>query len=206
MQESTSELWNLAWQLLQRGSADKKHRFSTATISTDHSYTLPDGIRVSAPRSRTVVLRKVDRTAGVLTAYTDHRSFKVDDLRQRSPYLSWCFWDPRSSVQVTALGEVTILDGPIARQRYLSLPKHSRKAYATRSAPGRIITDTPDDLPKDWDKLSQEETNYAAENFVILECRLLTVDVLQLGRNGHQRLRAQCIPGDDNWRLEAIVP
>ena len=201
---SDQSFFDQAWSLLRRGVVDKRHGFNIGTFTTLGTTT--DESPIQIPVSRTVVLRAVDMTAGTLNCYTDIRSQKVKHLLEH-PYASWCLWDKRSRIQVTAYGAVEIVHDDTARQRYLSLPKHSRKAYATHAAPGLTLAgDSSDGLPDNWEELDLQATDYAAEHFAILTTRLLSMDVLALSRDGHQRLRATRQKVGGTWLLKWVVP
>ena len=196
------EFWDKAWTLLRRGTVDKRHGFNTGTLSTLYHGGAVAGAAI--PKSRTVVLREVDARLGTMTCFTDRRSRKVAQLRG-VPYASWCFWDLRSKLQITGYGTVTMDTGEAARRRLLALPKHSRRAYATLSAPGSSLGAAQSGLPADWDSLELEQTDYAADNFTILTTTLLEMDILELGRS-HRRLNAARPTGSDDWALNWVVP
>ena len=190
-------VWNLGWKLLQIAQVNKKHRYATPVVTT----VSPAG----TPRSRTVVLRHADPAAGTLQLWTDRRSTKATHLTHK-PVLIWLFWDPRHQLQLSAHGPTHWLGDDVARKKFLSLPKHSRRAYATRAAPGAPLPHPADGLPPDWQDRSLPQTDYAAQNFGILETRLEFVELLQLSREGHRRLRAQRDPDQGEWRFEWMVP
>lgn len=201
--EDHTAFFERAWTLLRRGAVDKRHGFSLGTFTT----MAPAGSYLpSVPCSRTVVVRTVDSTTGTITCYTDVRSRKVDQLSS-NPNAAWCLWDKRSNMQISAYGPVTIAHDETTRQQYLSLPKHSRKAYATLTAPGTAVTTgSRNGLPEDWEDVDLKATDYGAEHFAVLTTHLLSMDILELGRHGHRRLKASrdTITGD--WSLTWVVP
>ena len=205
MNDFATELWSRTWQQLQRATVHKRHPFGVGTLITNHLYQFGENQQELAPRSRTVVLRRVDLAARELLAYTDVRSFKAKDILAGRNFVSWCFWNPKSNVQFTCVGVAKIITGPAARQRYMELPKHSRKAYATRSAPGSNQPTAGDGLPDDWENRECEETDYAAENFAFLTTTVLQAEILQLSREGHRRIRGQLLE-NGSWDLTNITP
>ncbi|NJC24760.1 PNPOx family protein [Neolewinella antarctica] len=205
-QTNNPDLWQSAWKLLARATVDKKHGFATGTLSTVAKETGADSLNSYVPKSRTVVLRKVDLTAGTLLAYTDARSAKINHLEAVSSLATWCLWDKRSSIQFTGTGTVGVQHGETAMARYRELPKHARKAYATLSAPGSPADRPTDGLPANWDDREKADTDYAARNFTILETTLFTVDILQLSREGHRRLRATREIGGKDWFFTWVTP
>ena len=194
-----NEMWEHAWRLLARGVADKKHAFNLATVAT------VAGQHPAVPRSRTLVLRGQNMKQGSLTCYTDHRSDKISNLENSGGVMSWCFWDRKSRLQFTGHG-LTTIDTERSATVFSSLPKHSRKAYATTKAPGTPLPHPTDGLPDDWEDRSREETEYAASNFVVLTTVLTYVEILQLDREGHRRLRATRVAVEDAWSFQWIVP
>jgi pyridoxine/pyridoxamine 5'-phosphate oxidase len=190
-------LWEKAWSLLLRGQADAKHPFATPVVATVTSE--------GSPRSRTLVLRKTNRQTAKLWCYTDRRSGKADDLSQGSPIMSWTFWAKGPGVQVNCSGPTDWLPEEIAKERFRSLPKHSRKSYATLSAPGQPQATATDGLPADWEDRSETATAYAAEHFGILCTTITHMEVLQLDRAGQRRMLAQR-EVDGEWRLTWLVP
>ncbi|PHI21654.1 hypothetical protein CEQ90_02255 [Lewinellaceae bacterium SD302] len=196
MYERPEDLWQAAWQLLTRANKDRKHAYRTATVST----VTPSGY----PSARTVVMRNANRENFTLRLYTDRRSHKVAQL-EKTPRLHWLFWDPKKQIQFSGVGEVVFWPPDQARELFIQLPKHGRKAYATVIGPGEPAREKTDGLPPNWSVLELEETDYAAENFLVVETRLFKVDLLYLDREcGNQRLNAQ--RSGDDWKLNWMVP
>ena len=191
-------LFDAAWALLKRGQADGKHAFSTPVVATVTS--------AGEPRSRTLVLRKAERAVGTLWCYTDRRSQKATDLAAPPAIMSWTFWDKRHRIQVNAAGPTAWLSQEQAAERFAALPKHSRKSYATLSAPGTAVSAYTDGLPNDWAERETEETAYAAEHFGVLITTITRMDVLRLSRDGHERLRAERDAEEQDFTLSWIVP
>lgn len=177
------ELLDKAWSLLRRGAADKKHAYATPVVAT----VSPDGV----PRTRTVVLRRAVPQAGELWCYTDRRSVKARHVDAGAITLAWTFWDRRAQLQVNAVGPARWLDAAAARSIFASMPRHSRKAYATLAAPGQSASGATDGLPDDWADKALADTDYAAAHFGVLVTRVQTLDILQLDRAGHRRARAE---------------
>lgn len=119
--------------------------------------------------------------------------------------MSWCFWDPRSRIQVSLHGPTVKLAEEVAQERFKGLSKHGRKSYATISAPGTAVDDPTDGLPEEWDGFELVETDYALNNFTVLQTQAIWMEVLALRREGHRRLRATRSPGSP-WELTWVVP
>jgi len=194
----TSEnLWLKSWELLKRGAVDKVHDFNLGVLCS-----LTPTLH---PRSRTLVLRKVMEEEGELWCYTDRRSAKALSINAGRNAICWTFWSPRHHLQVTASGNAHWLEERESRTIFASLPKHSRKAYATIAPPGSPSIQPTDGLPDDWEQRDLSATDYAAVNFGVLITQLTEVEVLHLSREGNQRLQASR-EGSEPWRLEWLVP
>ena len=195
MTPSPDTLWRQCWDLVARGSRDKKHAFNTPCTAT----VTPEGW----PRQRTLVLRDYDREAFTLSCWTDRRSLKVRDLDHHNVF-HWCFWDPRSRIQFTTSGPTEWLSDDRAHHLFDSLPKHSRKSYATVQAPSSALAEARDGLPGDWEARELAETRYAREHFGVLVTRLERAEVLRLDRQGHLRMAGT--RGQGKWDLAWVVP
>lgn len=191
-------LWERAWDHLIRGQHDRKHPFNLAVTATV-SPTLH-------PRPRTLVLRKALKNEAELWCYTDRRSSKAIDLAQGPGVMAWTFWSPQTRLQLTASGPTDWLNDSRTREIFNSLPKHSRKAYATTLAPGTSVDLYTSGLPANWDDLKPEETDFAVKNFGILVTSLRTVDILELHRDGHRRMRATRSYVDEEWNFSWLIP
>lgn len=200
MSVATSEgkkLWKKGWELLKRGAVDKKHDFNLAVLCSINS--------TLHPRSRTLVLRKAMKDEGELWGYTDKRSDKATAIDAGRDTLSWTFWSPRHKIQFNGSGKTRWLDAEESQQLFAKLPRHSRKAYATLSAPGSPVADGSSGLPADWEERDLANTDYAADNFGVLITHLTEVEILFLSREGHQRIRASRQPFR-TWGLQWLVP
>lgn len=190
--DDLSGLFEAAWSLLLRGKSDRKHPYAFPVLAT----TSPS----SHPRSRTLVLRNALKDSAELWCYTDLRSGKAVD----SAAASWTFWSPRARIQVNASGPTDWLGAARTDDIFQSIPKHSRKAYATIYPPGSATESLTDGLPRNWEDLTAEETNYAAANFGVLVTTIQEMDILQLHRDGHRRMRATRTGGE--WVFTWLIP
>lgn len=194
--QAKEALWETSWNLLKRGKVDPKHPFSTPVLCT-----LTPTLH---PRSRTLVLRKVLRPEAQLWCYTDRRSQKAQDIAAH-PAVSWTFWAPKPKIQLNVFGQAHWLATEKAQAIFRSLPQHSRKAYATLSAPGHPQQLPSDGLPENWDSRDLQQTNYAAANFGVMVTQIESMEILQLSREGHLRLRATRDLAQ-TWQLQWLVP
>ncbi len=188
-------LWKQAWSLILTGTHTSDHPFATPVLGSIHSRDIP--------RLRTVVLRAADQDRATLRCYVDTRSLKISDLRA-NPTLSWLFWDPTQKVQVSCSGPTRCLSGEAVEAIFATLPKHGRKAYATVHPPGNPLPQPGSGLPENWPALSLTETDYARENFGVLETEIEWMDILLLQREGNHRLTAR--RDGEEWLPQWIVP
>ncbi|WP_264758996.1 pyridoxamine 5'-phosphate oxidase family protein [Neolewinella maritima] len=188
-------LWTQAWRLIKEGAA-----------RTDHSYSLVAMANCGAqgiPRQRTVVLRNADEGSATLYTYTDRRSVKASELRQHN-VLSYLFWDADSRIQFTGHGPTHWLPEEEARALFDTLPKHSRKAYATVQPPATPIDRPQDGLPDDWPTRAITDTDYAAGHFGVLVTELQYAEVLRLDREHNLRLSG--VRTGAEWTLTWLIP
>ena len=212
---SPATLYETAWKHLLRAVNDKKHAFSTPSVSTvarsvDTPASSPTPrTRDRAPeqlaaRSRRLVLRKAIREGDQLWCYTDRRSDKLTQLENSGGVLHWLFWDRKSSLQLSGGGPTRELDRAEAERRFDALEKHSRKAYATTLPPGTPLAEAGTGLPEQWEEMTREETDFARQNFTVLVTELTYVDVLHLDRAGHRRVKG--VKTDGRWEFSWVVP
>lgn len=195
--KTLEELFDDAWRLLVRGKNDRKHPFNLAVLCSSSP--------PSHPRSRTLVLRNVLKDKAELWCYTDRRSRKAQALTNGSAEMSWTFWSPGQRIQVTAIGHTEWLNPARTADIFNSLPKHSRKAYATLLPPGSPTDGWTEGLPANWEDLKLAETEYARTNFGVMVTTIHEMDVLRLSREGHRRMRG-LRSSNNEWKLEWLVP
>jgi len=123
----------------------------------------------------------------------------------KNPRVAWTFWAPKPQIQVNVSGSARWLAEQPAKELLLTKPQHSRKAYATLSAPGHPQTTADSGLPENWDDRSLAETNYAAKNFGVLVTDMSSMEILKLSRDGHQRLLGT-IDSAKEWHLDWLIP
>lgn len=180
------------WQELQKAVHQKRHPWRLAVLSN----AVADKVQ-----TRTVVLRSVNAAVKNFRFYTDLRSRKMAAVIKQQ-VLSWLFYHPQKQLQLTAYTLPTILPTEETTQIWQQLPLHSRKAYATVAAPGSITEIPEDGLPSQFNlKHSEEMIN----NFAVVDCQALHLEVLQLSRQGQRR--AQFIRQPDNsWKANWLIP
>lgn len=194
----TPPLWQQAWHLLGQATEAGNGGFTTAVVATVD----PDNHQ---PRSRTVVLRDVAEEPSELTFYSDLRATKVAHLLRGSE-VSFTFWDGDRSLQFCGGGPARLAASAVHDRIFVNLPKHGRRAYATRSAPGATIEAAGTDLPSDWESRALPATDYARANFAVVIVKLRWAEVLHLDREGNTRLAAERPGGRNEWSFRYVAP
>ncbi len=193
--QSLREVWETAWQQLSRAVHDKRHPFRTPVFCSSTAQ--------GQPHARSLVLRKVVEQQQ-LWCYTDQRSRKVAEIGQNAQ-VQWHFWHPRQQLQLLLWGRARFLPAEEAVAIFQTMPKHSRKTYATLAAPGTLQKEPTDGLPAHWPTAELADTDYAAANFQVIVTEVVEADLLLLRREGHLRLRAERSTVG-NWQFSWIVP
>jgi pyridoxine/pyridoxamine 5'-phosphate oxidase len=187
LNDSLDTLQTKVWAELRKGAVQKKHPFHNVVFSS---------INDNAPASRWVVLRKVTEDHRFLI-FTDARSEKVEQLRA-NPNATLLFYHNRKGVQVRVNGTVSLHHNDELTATYWPGVKGSPgvKSYQTKAAPGTAIPSAAEG------KMTDASLN--DRHFMIIEVIPHTLEVLQLGREGH--VRAQFEKDDDDWKGTFLVP
>jgi hypothetical protein len=191
------EAWDNAWSCLGRAVVDRKHAFRTPVIATVG----PDG----APRARVVVLRGADPVRGELVLHTDARSPKVEHLT-RDGRLAWCFYDPRSQVQILASGPAVVEDPASGVDAAFDrLSPLGRRTYLVSPGPGTPLAEPGDGLEHLAGKtLDLENTEAGRAVFRRVVCTVEHFERLDLAVTGHRR--AVWTRAGDGWHGGWVVP
>ncbi|MCB0586694.1 MAG: pyridoxamine 5'-phosphate oxidase family protein [Phaeodactylibacter sp.] len=177
------ELFELAKAELLRSNAGPRHPFLFFNLATFGQY----------PEVRTVVKRHTGPDLSILF-FTDPRAPKVSQIRE-NPRVSALFYHPEKKLQVRMNGQADIIaEGDNGYDQLLESVKNggSLKDYSTRQPPGSIVTDVSD--------IEFIEELY----FLAIRIQPLYIDVLQLGRERHQR-RGYTLE-EREWREAILVP
>ena len=83
----------------------------------------------------------------------------------------------------------------IVNSLWARIPEYARKDYATLSAPGDALTGG--DLVYDLDR--------ARANFVVLNVKVLSLELLELKREGHVRFRCD-LDETGHWVHQNMIP
>ncbi|MGC6512085.1 MAG: pyridoxamine 5'-phosphate oxidase family protein [Parvibaculales bacterium] len=163
-----------ALSYLERAAADRKSALHTPVLATIGL----DG----TPRTRMVVLRRMDRESGRLIFHTDLRSGKVEELA-KSPMASLLFYDPKKRIQISVTGTAAQLSPDQCVREWQNLHAGSKTVYQIEPAPGDIVA-TPDQavyMPR-----SNQD---GRDHFTALTIQIETLEWLYLAAAGHRRAR-----------------
>lgn len=178
--EIRSQLWHQLEQAVQRGAAGRAHAWRQATLAT----VAADG----APEARTVVLREVDTAQQQVLIYTDARTAKVAQLRQRPQAVLVCWsaelgWQLRLRLQVAVETEGLSVTSRWARLR--NTP--AAHDYLAPLTPGSVLGEAlPDAVTRDAaGPIAGAE--HVRQYFTLLRCQVQAIDWLELHPAGHRR-------------------
>lgn len=158
------------WTQLSRATCDGKHSFRKLWLATVDD--------AGFPQVRLVVLRRFEKASREFEIYTDPRTPKWAELRQR-PIAQVNFWDAKASLQVRCdCGVELIESGAHWEQARKSLPEHVAGDYAAVEVPGDEIGE-----PEEGWRVGEEWS------FGIVRLRIQKMDWLKLSREGHRRAR-----------------
>ena len=164
-----------AWLTLEQAVNDRRspmHTPSVATLGVDNS-----------PRSRTVVLRHVDRAAKAVRFHTDIRSSKFAELK-RDPRISALFYDAEQKLQLRVEGRASLhISDRLADDAWMATQAMSRHAYVVEPASGSIIASGGDFLITKGRELSE----MGRPNFCVVRIAIERIETLWLGSEGHRR-------------------
>lgn len=181
--DAPSKIWQTVLHELHRGALDPKHPFRFLTLATAGT---------NFPQVRTVVLRELSSSVEFLV-YTDYRTAKVQDLL-KIPRVSLLFYHPKKQVQVRvkALATLHVAD-ELAESHWNRVSEKRQSEYKSELVPGTQI-ENPE---LGW------ETQVESAYFSVLRFSPLSIEVLQLGREGHLRIQFDLASG---WQGNWLVP
>lgn len=190
--DDLTQLEQDSWQQLALALTPEKDRsagdgFKTMTLATCMS---------RGADARTVVLRQVDATRKYVWFHTDARSEKVLQL-EAFPMAALLLWDDQRQVQLRLTVETRLhTDDYMADEHWKTLWAGGRKSYLSEQTPGseqpHPYPGFPEHLGEDLP--SEEESEDGRKNFAVIECRVLVMEYLHLGRSGQTRARFQYEP------------
>lgn len=164
------------WHTLETAVGQRGHEWRTPVLATvDH-----EGL----PQARTVVLRDVDTVRQELRIFTDHRSPKIQQIRQQ-PRASLLFWSKTLCWQVRMSVDVKVItEGPDIDAAWDRISKSAAaQDYLTFEAPGSPLPGM------------KKEAEHHAMAILVAQAREL--DWLELTPGGHRR--ALLSPHRQHW-------
>lgn len=185
-QEPLGNLHDWIWQHLKSGTQSKRHVWNSGAFSTVEV----NDRGVVSPRTRTVIVRKVDVDAGVLDFFTDVRSSKVHQLQFDSgnAEVCWLFYRASTKIQLRLEGTASLVSFEEDESAWNSTALRSRTVYASIEPPGLV---RPSSQPPDTSdrEVTELESERGRENFRVVRTRVRKADVLYLRDEGHVRAR-----------------
>lgn len=191
-----TDLDQRCWQQLdQSASADKSSdggfRYMTMATCTSHG-----------ADARLVVLRHVDVAHKYVWFHTDARSEKVLQL-EAFPQATLLLWDDKQQVQLRLTVETRLhTDDYLADEQWDKLHDGSIRSYLSEYMPGSEQATPYPGYPEhvSQGELTPEDRAFGRQNFAAIECRVLRMEYLQLGKEGQTRARFQYEPVSKmNW-------
>ena len=155
------------WQELQAAAVQTGHEWRTMTLAT---------VQDDEAQARTIVLREVDIATRELTFFTDARSAKVAQMRQR-PIGAMLCWSSRLSWQLRLRVALEVQTAGLkvsSRWARLKLTPAAQD-YLSPLPPGSPVTE-----PYEPERASRN-------HFAVVSARVLSVDWLELHADGHRR-------------------
>ena len=169
----------VAWQMIARGTHDKRSAFNTPVLSTQSA----DG-----PQSRVWVLRAFDLPTRTLTFHTDLRSEKIIQLAADS-HVALNFYDAARKVQIRINGVATVHSNcELSRQRWQASRPSSLRCFAGAS-PGAMSLHPTSGLPAHLEGREPERSELAEaeSNFAVVTIATHRLEWLHLHTRGQRR-------------------
>ena len=168
------------WTMLERGVTHFNDPFHWPVLGT----TGKGGCSL-----RTVILRKIIISDRILVCHTDSRAPKAQEISNFSK-VSWLFYHPNKKVQLRISGQANLhIDNQFADDQWAATTITSRLNYCATQSPGTPIDKPSSGLP---DFLLNKiptifESERGRKNFMVITCRIDSIDWLLLKMVGHQR-------------------
>lgn len=189
-----------AWQLIERGAADRHsplHTLAVATVTSE-----------GTASQRIMVLRASDRANRQLRFNTDLRASKVSDIGHDSS-ISVLGYHPQAKVQLRLTGKAVVQTaGDDVETAWAQASLYGQRCYLADPAPGSVV-DAPTsglDPAVQGVKPSPEQVRPARGNFAILLVEVELVEWLYLAHSGHRRARFEWNWAASRWDGSWLVP
>lgn len=191
------------WQTLAAGASSSRHAWNHGAFSTVEV----NRSGMLSPKTRTVILRRVNREGRSLDLYTDVRASKVHQLQPferssgvaaegvggstcRGANACWLFYRHSTRIQVRIEGHAATLGFDEEQAAWDATPLRSRSLYASIEPPGLVLPSTQPPETSDRE-LSEMESQRGRENFRVVRTTAIRADILYLRREGHVRARIE---------------
>lgn len=180
--DTLDNVLNEIWAMLKRGCTRFDDPFHCPVLGT----TEQNGCSL-----RTVILRQFIFPDRILVCYTDARATKAQEIRKNSK-ISWLFYHPKHKVQLRITGQAELhTNDPFADKQWSATKITGRLDYCATQPPGTPVqkpsSGLPDFLLKKVPTLL--ETEKGRKNFMVISCRIDSIDWLILRTLGHRRAR-----------------
>jgi hypothetical protein len=174
-----TDFYKAAWNLLDQAALSRNDPMRTPVMAT---------VANDRPHQRTIVLRKVDTKQDLLYFFSDARAPKILHIKN-NPTCNLVFYDVLRKVQIELQATGSVLqEEKQSRSFWEKIDAGGRSSYAAMYAPGSQIKNQQEYLPAHWNQdMDLEATEFAFENFAVLQLSALQLDVLHLHQDGHQR-------------------
>ena len=177
---------------LEKGVTERGHHFHLLVLGTID--------KDNKPQNRNVVLRKVDMAKSLIRFHTDIRSNKIIDIKNNN-FISLLGYDKAHKLQIRLMAKAIIEESKEELSDVWSkMYPMSRECYRVTEAPGKVVASREEVLFEDEgdDKLN------GFENFVIINCHIISIETLFLHSSGH--IRAKYIYENGIFNGEWLVP
>ena len=173
------------WERFERAVAQPLDPWRTPVFATSSN---------GNPHARIVVLREANPSRFQLTAYSDSRVEKIQDLRNCNRS-EWVFYDPLEGVQCRARGVVSVHIGDsVCQDHWRRVPQRKQANYCSVHAPGFELKDTQEKKP----------SPSHLPSFAVLVASIDQMDWLQLRDELNVRMRFNLSVG--SWGGHNVVP
>lgn len=187
----SDEVWKGLWNSLDMATSSRG-AFTTLSLSTiglDHK-----------PKSRTIILRQVDKENGIVRFATDLRSRKIEEIKAR-PYAALTGYDGNESVQIRLEGRALINVSPQQTMSFFNtLKPHTHYLFTSNERPGSEIS-RPEDVQ--FAEESDRTSDIAFQNFALVDIVLEAIEWLDLNKAPHHRLRFERT--GEHWSPQWLV-
>jgi len=174
------KVYSKAWDLLILGASNRNSFFHTPVFicGNNNNY---DG--------RIIVLRGASKEEKKMWHHTDHRSKKIQILKENSKG-SFLFYDKNEKIQLRISGKVRInYNNDISKNSWKKTAHMSRQCYLGEKIPGDEIDFPTSGLDENIDnfKYTIDESDSGYKNFCVIETFITSLEWLYLAAKGHRR-------------------